>query len=79
MFDQQTPRNCEFQRTLNQTKFLHFLSSVRQKVNAEITKKQNKTSKKKTTTFFLPFFFFFWGKNATINYYKTDMHACTRI
>ena len=63
MFDQQTPRNCEFQRTLNQTKFLHFRSSVRQKVNAEITKKtkQNKTSKK-TNNFFSSFFFFFEEK-----------------
>ena len=60
MFDQQTPRNCEFQRTLNQTKFLHFRSSVRQKVNAEITKKtkQNKTSKK-TNNFFSSSSFFF--------------------
>ena len=65
MFDQQTPRNCEFQRTLNQTKFLHFRSSVRQKVNAEITKKtkQNKTKQaKKPTTFFFLFFFFFEEK-----------------
>ena len=58
MFDQQTPRNCEFQRTLNQTKFLHFRSSVRQKVNAEITNKTKQNKQKNQQLFFFFFFFF---------------------